>query len=624
MLKPLFLFEAKSLLIKRKTTLFFIVFFLLAILIFDGKNSLNSIQKNKDIFQEIEKLKIKQYLTYTQYGGYGFRLLFVPYAQGVLFNSQSIINGLMSNIDAKEKLTLYNDSKGENLFTKSDTIDFSKLLLLFGVLAGLFFGFYAFRRTDYLKFLSSKSDIKKVLKNILISRLILFNLIFLLLVFLSILLVSNIVRLDIYFFCFVSILPVIISLFILIGSFIGAIKNKLTAVISLLLVFIFLYFFIPWIITKIVNTNAAFIQSNMKLELENLKLMMEFEKRAYEKIGFYKSGEIAPDKVKALVNEYLKNEYKKFKESENKLKEDIFKNVRRYHFISSLFPTSFYSSVSKEVNGIGFNSFLDFYNYSLSLKFKFIDFYLEKKFNQKTEPGNIESFIKKDENLFYSKNGLPGYFFFGIILNLFYNIIFFILNLKIYSKKIQINACERYGFEFAEVKNVTFILCQNEQVKTDIFSYYQQQKNASCLARINTKDFHFYDIESHIIFKYLCHISRVKETTAAEKLKLLGIEEIENIKSLKTLSHEDILKIYAAIKTSIKCDYIIIDDFVKGETRWFEKNFFNLLSALQSSGKKIIYLSCEMYNQALSLNDCIIKVNTFKIFDVPLNAISLR
>lgn len=625
MFKPIFLFETKKLLIKRYIALLLIVFFFLAAFIFDGKNSLNSIQKNKNVFQEIEKLKIKQYLTYTQYGGYGFRLLFIPSPLSALFNSQNITNGLMANIDAMEKLTLYNDSKGENLFVKSnDTIDFSKLLLFFGVLAGLYFGFDALRCTDYLKFLSWKSDIKKVIKNILISRLILFNLIFLLLVFLSILIIGDIISLNIFFWGFVFILPVIISLFILIGSFIGSIKNKLTSIISFSIVFIFLYFSIPWIINKIVNVNATFIHSNMKLELENLKLMMNFEKRAFEQIGFYKSKDIAPDNVKTLVNDYLKNEYKQFKESENKLKEDIFKNIKRYHFISSLFPTSFYYSVSKEVGGIGFNSFLDFYDYSLSLKFKFIDFYLEKKFNQKTEPGKIDSFIKKDENLFYSKNGLPGYFILGIILNLFYNLVFFILNLKVHSKRFQTSVCKdyKYAIEFPNVQNAAFILCENDKIKDEIFRNYQQQENACFLEKINTNDFQF-DLNPYKVFKHLCKISRVNETTASERLELLGIEGIDNLKALKKLSHEEILKIYAAIKTSQKCDYIVINDFVKGETRRFEKSFFDLLSFFESSGKKIIYLSCEMYNQSVSLNDRLI-IDDYKIFDLPLTTVSLR
>ena len=99
---------------------------------------------------------------------------------------------------------------------------------------------------------------------------------------------------------------------------------------------------------------------------------------------------------------------------------------------------------------------------------------------------------------------------------------------------------------------------------------------------------------------------------------------VENIKGIKTLSDEIILKIYAAVKAAGDFESIIIDDFLKRESREFERDFMRLLSRLEKAGKRVVYLSCEMYNTADSLNGKII-IDTFKVLSLPpLNKITLR
>jgi hypothetical protein len=97
-----------------------------------------------------------------------------------------------------------------------------------------------------------------------------------------------------------------------------------------------------------------------------------------------------------------------------------------------------------------------------------------------------------------------------------------------------------------------------------------------------------------------------------------------NINDLNTyqVSHEDILKIYFVVKASADVDYIVINDFFKKEYLQFEEDFLKLLTFMVDEGKKIIYLSDEMYYPKVALNGKI-KID-YKIFPLDFKKITLR
>jgi hypothetical protein len=169
-----------------------------------------------------------------------------------------------------------------------------------------------------------------------------------------------------------------------------------------------------------------------------------------------------------------------------------------------------------------------------------------------------------------------------------------------------------------EKDNPLFVLCENLSIKEDIFNYYQSQK-AVCLEKINTGDFMFNDIKALEIFKHLCIVSGVDRQKALEYLGHMGIRDLTGL----PVCHEIILKIYAAVKTAGDSGLIVLNDFLKNESREFEKDFFNLLLFLEKSGKKILYFSCQMKQSNYRLTDKI-KVDGFKSFPLELISTSLR
>jgi hypothetical protein len=77
------------------------------------------------------------------------------------------------------------------------------------------------------------------------------------------------------------------------------------------------------------------------------------------------------------------------------------------------------------------------------------------------------------------------------------------------------------------------------------------------------------------------------------------------------------------VLTASEFDLIVINDFVKKESREFENDFFRLLLSLEKSGKKILYLSTQMQQTSVPFVEDI-KINGFKEFPLDFTDTSLR
>lgn len=620
-----FSFEFKKLSGKRKILIFLLITASFLYLVQDGINVYEGIIQNVKTFQEVEKLKIQVFTSMKQYALYGFRISFIPVPLSVLFYNSTIFSDITAIINNSERLELYSPMKGKALFSEKPGryTDFSGVVFLIGCFLSCLYGLQTFKNKEYLKFRSTLADYKKVFLFETFSRMILLNLVFLFCVGLSFIWVFikgiNIFNSFLLWYIILSI--VLLNFFFSLGLALSTIKNKINQYIIFALVYIALVFFVPWSIDKIISKRAEMITPSYQLEMEKLDIYSKFEKRALENQGKYTKEKGKTSAGRNLIESFWNGEFIKMQAIEERMIKEIEENANAYQLYSMFCPTSFYRSVIYEIGSRGYSSFLEYYRDIKEKDKRFMRLFLDKKYY--SENDEVESFIKNgDENTFYVKSGLPSTFLPGLLLTIFYSFLALLFAFILNRKLFKINKSKLYGFKFPDVKNAAFILCQNDRIKNEIFSYYQQQDNISYLEKLDTRDFQF-DLNPYKVFKHMCKISRVDENTAIEKLELLGIKGIENLKALKTLSHEDILKIYAAVRTSLKCDYIIINDFVKGETRRFERSFFDLLSFYESSGKKIIYLSCEIYNQSASLNDYL-HIDKFKIFDLPLCAVSLR
>ncbi|HLP45138.1 MAG TPA: hypothetical protein VK469_04290, partial [Candidatus Kapabacteria bacterium] len=135
----------------------------------------------------------------------------------------------------------------------------------------------------------------------------------------------------------------------------------------------------------------------------------------------FKSGTVAPQEIIKAVKDAVKNEHVLLQERENRMKKDMLATIDRCAIRDAFFPTLFYNSMCKTISGQSGSNFIDFYSYCQEIKKQFIDFHILKKFESENKPGEVESFVKYNENLYYGNVKLDaGHFWLGALMTLLY------------------------------------------------------------------------------------------------------------------------------------------------------------------------------------------------------------
>lgn len=611
----IFIFEFKRLL-RKYLTAFVVALIVLITFAIDGVHKYQSFLEDSKKFQESEKEKVSTYQRYDQYGGYGIRLLSIPPSYGIIYYSS--FKTILANVNTGERLMIASPLKGKGFFKKDNGyVDIVGIILIFFSLFGLVTGHKTTKIRDYISIFSRCRTSAKGFFIIILPRLVIINLLSLLLISISFLvpLVKSLNLFDGYFLYFAVTVVGLITFFFSIGAVVGVCKKWGTSIILGLLFFL-LVFIVPWMIEKRNSDSASDIQSLFDFEKETLSVLMKVEKELKLKYGTLPVGEAPSKELMNAIELALKNEFKKLVEYENKRKNEIYNKIIQNQKITALMPVTFFKTTVEEIAGCGGNNLISFYDYCQKRKLEFLAFYIKKRYIEKASV--IESFVKKNENIFHAKSSLPAGFLNGIVLTLFYIVGLLFVSYRIHKKRQKIPESSRaYQIE-KEKDNPLFVLCENVSIKKDVFNYYQSQK-AVCLEKINTGDFMFTGIKGQELLKHLSVLSGVDEKKILVNLTHTGVKNLSGL----PVCHEIVLKIYAAVATAADSELIILDDFFKNESRELQKYFFNLLLFLEKSGKKIIYLSCQMKQTANSLDDNI-KVDGFKVFYMDLKDTSVR
>jgi hypothetical protein len=422
MFKPVLKFETKLLFSRRNIIILGAIFVLLAFICWDGISDYKMLLENQKPFQEMEKDKVSMHIHYTFYGIRGVRLLFIPKPISVIFNDTAVIKDMTAHVDTAEKLSISNSFKGKDLFSDSGGyMDFSGIMFLIGSFLGLLYGYDVKRNQDYLMLLADVSDSKNPAFLITVARVILLNLVFWVLSGLALLwlLVNGINAVNIDYLLFMLGLTFLITFFVLVGAIISTLKKISARFIALPVVYFLLVLFIPGIVQKVIYMEAKNgIKSIYEFDYEMFKIMMNLERRYYERFGVWKSGKVAPEEIRKTIQSGQENEFKEMRKLEMKRFDCILKRIQTYHTISAIFPSTFYLSLNKELSSKGFHNFIDFYRYAYDMKYEFIKFYAERKFFRPLPKSGVEPFIKGNEDLFYAQSRLPGSFNFGIMVTI--------------------------------------------------------------------------------------------------------------------------------------------------------------------------------------------------------------
>ena len=237
-----------------------------------------------------------------------------------------------------------------------------------------------------------------------------------------------------HWFIYLGVLTLILVFFFALGTITGTFKSKLAGLVVLIFLWFVFVFLVPGVVNTIISHNADNIASNYQLELEKLKILMDFEKQANEKAG--PVTESNTESERKLVESAWNNEFKKIQALEKRLQNEMEANIHRYQTLSCFFPSTFYLSTGKEIGGKGYENFIRFYEYIQDLKWKFIRFYIDKRYY--SDSLNVEPFIKDSENLFYARALLPLDFVNGILITTVYILALFAISYVRFQKSVRL------------------------------------------------------------------------------------------------------------------------------------------------------------------------------------------
>jgi ABC-type Na+ transport system ATPase subunit NatA len=288
--KSFLLFEFRRSLTRRNLITILLFFILSMYLTNTGVQQYKEIMKNKNEFQEVEKLKVKQLNNYDQYGGYGFRLYFMPSVLSIFSNNTNLFTELSASIDVGEKLNIEDSFKGKKVFAQQPGrwLDFSGIVLLFGSLIALFYGYDAFCHKEYLKFLASLYGHRQVYFYTWLSRMIWLGLYFII-VAAAALTLTLLNRIPLanseynYFLIFIPVMLLAIVFFFSMGTIAGSMKSKLKNLTIILTWFISVYL-LPVGLNQIIEEKSDEISSNYEAELGKLTTLMDFERDARDAV----------------------------------------------------------------------------------------------------------------------------------------------------------------------------------------------------------------------------------------------------------------------------------------------------------------------------------------------------
>jgi len=428
-------FEGQRIFAEKKNLIFIgFISFLSAYFAWSGLNEYRQFQAEKQVFLRFEKEKVGQFVTYAQYGGFGFRLLYEASPLNLFFVNSSVLQDVESNIDSLEAIKIESSFKGKNLFLRRGFFkDFAGIPFVFGSLFMLYLGHLALASPAYLRFMKGHMSLARYYTLTTAARLFWLDLFFLLLG----MGLFSLIRLGgiafsreetAIFVIYLLFLVALLDFFYLLGQF--------TAVLVSFRKVFYLWFFIVWFLCvfllpetnriSVFNQSRA-LESAEKVNLEKFRTLMTLEKKFRD---YLKMNPTAPrDQIRSMQKkfaiQFINSSYLVNSGLETKYLRQVERVISGHEQQSVFFPTTYYQFFTGEVSGKGYYGYLDFMDYIMRLRNRFIQFYLKKRYEQ--TDAAMESFVKNGENIFHSRNRLPRTYRLGFLATLLYSAALFIL-----------------------------------------------------------------------------------------------------------------------------------------------------------------------------------------------------
>ena len=614
-----FLFELKRFLKRRNLIILLLMFALSLYFVYEGINDYKNITDRGLDFQKSESIMFSKILNYTHYSFYGFRLFFMPAASGIFFQTPGIMSELSAKIDSIVTLNIYNNCKGRSLFLRDRTslFRFSDVILFLGSLLILFWGYDTLNKREYLKFLTSLFNHRKIFSFLVISRVIIliFSLLILFLGQLVLLKINNIELsqkdLSGIFFFFLSAL-IILLLFFTIGVIAGNIRSRVIGYTTIITIWFVLVLLIPGILNHFISEKAGNLVSNYKIEVDKLHIVNEFENRSVEKYGKFSRDNM--ELRRKVIEGYWNDDYRKIEALEEGLKKEIAENIDRYRKLAIFTPVTFYQLTGNEVSSRGYENFLEFYAYLQEMKGKFVRFYIDRVYYN--DPKELVSFIKGDENVFRARSKLPKNFGAGVLINGIYILLLLAIGYLMF-KRYMFNIPDKKMPELKTLeptiysKKSLFIVTDDQTTKNQLYNVLNgKYKGFEGKVLVNDEDIIADPSKGVKSFVYLCHaedvpgdikvrhfvrfMQRLVKLSKKERARFYveaDLEEIES-KRFEQLPMKVRGKLFFAAAQLQRNDCYVFNDFARGMTIDFLVNMRDEFSRIkEETDASIIYLT---------------------------------
>ena len=424
--KAIFTLEGKRFLQRRNLVLFAVIVLLSLYFTWNGISRYRETVEKSQEFRQVESEMFKKMLNYYDYGRYGVNIIFMAGANNVLFGYSNFMSETTAKVDSIVGLKLESDLKSKQIFDDDylNSFGFSGLIFFLLSLLVLFYGYESLRHRSYLRCLASLVPYRKLFGIMILSRVILLvlGLVFLFALVIGFSLLNGMPFLPGDYAVLAGFLLAAIGMllfFFLAGVLIGLMSPGSSGKTLALGAWLLVIFVVPAIINTFSASPGEF-PSIYRMELEKLRLLDSFERRAFEKtVNNLIQTDI--DLERKLMEEYWNKDYREIEALEKSLRDRIQIDIVRYQRIAVVSPASFFNLAAHEASSRGYESFTRLYTYTIDLKKKFIRFYIDRMFYN--DPQVLVNFVQHDENLFYGQSSLPANFMTGLALTLAYSLV---------------------------------------------------------------------------------------------------------------------------------------------------------------------------------------------------------
>lgn len=430
------------------------VLFVLAVLIFNlyflsmRTKQYKLLAESVNDFYKVEESPVTY--SYQAYARVGIRIMTVPSLISILFKPITPSATMESRAETTLKLDITKNLKGAAIFEEDNLASlypeiFANIIYFLGSLFALGLGAAALRGRKIGKFCNSHTSQLSIFFNIVFAR-ISFLFLVLFSYFVSILLFFRINGINISGSELFTILAFFIQallfliFFFSIGLALSNIKKLPVFLIVTALAWVGLIAIIPSITNMYIRNKASSITSNYKIIADQEQILRDFESEAKKKYGEVDISK--KEKYRGVTKYYLKSIEPEVNKFEIDLISEIKSIIEKLSSISTFIPTSHYKYCCQDFSSIGYNHFLNLFDYTLETKKKFLRFWIDRVYYHDDE--RVVPFIKGKENIYYAEPVVPSNYWPGNLLTILYCLIlaaiayrYFVANLnpKINNKK---------------------------------------------------------------------------------------------------------------------------------------------------------------------------------------------